>query len=46
MCATTVRLNQEWLSLLLLDEPQAISSVLGMWPFMERVLSKREILKA
>ena len=30
----------------LLDESLAISSELGMRPLMERVLSKREILKA
>ncbi len=30
----------------LLDESLAISSELGMWPLMERVLSRREILKA
>ncbi len=30
----------------MLDESLAISSELGMWPLMERVLSRREILKA
>ena len=30
----------------LLDESMAISSELGMRPLMERVLSRREILKA
>ena len=30
----------------LLDESLAISSELGMWPLMERVLSRREILGA
>ena len=30
----------------LLDESLAISSELGMWPLMERVLSRRDILKA
>ena len=30
----------------LLDEPLAISSELGMRPLIERVLSRREILKA
>ena len=33
-------------ALALLDESLAISSELGMWPLMERVLSRREILKA
>ena len=30
----------------LLDESLAISTELGMWPLMERVLSRRDILKA
>ena len=30
----------------LLDEPLSISSELGMRPLMERVLSRREILRA
>ena len=30
----------------MLDESLAISTDLGMWPLMERVLSRREILKA
>jgi len=33
-------------ALALLDESLAISSELGMRPLMERVLSRREILKA
>ena len=34
------------MSVSLLDESLAISSELGMRPLMERVLSKRDILKA
>ncbi len=34
------------LAMSLLDESLAISSELGMRPLMERVLSRREILKA
>jgi hypothetical protein len=34
------------MALTLLDESLAISSELGMRPLMERVLSRREILKA
>ena len=34
------------MSVVLPDESQAISNVLGMRPLMERVLSRREILKA
>ncbi len=40
--APNIPLNRESL----LDESLAISSELGMRPLMERVLSRREILKA
>ena len=39
-------INEGSWTLSLLDESLAISSDLGMRPLMERVLSRREILKA